>query len=245
MTVTPNEAARRVDIAIGGKPFTSYIWPERVKKPVLDPIRSASGTPGHPRVAAQPASGRARRSSASRRPLVQLRERQRHRLLEQLRRDQAAGRAEDGHHRASAHRLGEIGRRSGRAGDGERLGAAGRQDLDARAHPVHLLAATAPPGRSSASPRSRRSTNAWSSPTRRTGCSACASRGRSSSRRPSRWCSTDIAGRKTEVPAMDNAGVTGEYHQQRREEGRRRLGDARPLDDARRDRSATRPSRSR
>ena len=44
VTVTPNEAARRVDITIGGKPFTSYIWPERVKKPVLDPIRSASGT---------------------------------------------------------------------------------------------------------------------------------------------------------------------------------------------------------
>jgi methane monooxygenase PmoA-like len=44
VTVTPNEAARRVDIAIGAKPFTSYIWPERVKKPVLDPIRSASGT---------------------------------------------------------------------------------------------------------------------------------------------------------------------------------------------------------
>ena len=44
VTVTPNEAARRVDIAIGGKPFTSYIWPEQVKKPVLDPIRSAGGT---------------------------------------------------------------------------------------------------------------------------------------------------------------------------------------------------------
>jgi methane monooxygenase PmoA-like len=45
VTVTPNEAARRVDVAIGGRPFTSYIWPERVKKPVLDPIRSAKGTP--------------------------------------------------------------------------------------------------------------------------------------------------------------------------------------------------------
>jgi hypothetical protein len=45
VTVTPNEGARRVDIAIGGKPFTSYIWPERVKKPVLDPIRSVRGTP--------------------------------------------------------------------------------------------------------------------------------------------------------------------------------------------------------
>jgi methane monooxygenase PmoA-like len=45
VTVTPNEAARRVDVAIGGRPFTSYLWPERVKKPVLDPIRSANGTP--------------------------------------------------------------------------------------------------------------------------------------------------------------------------------------------------------
>jgi hypothetical protein len=44
VTVTPNEAERRVDITIGGKPFTSYIWPERLKKPVLDPIRSATGT---------------------------------------------------------------------------------------------------------------------------------------------------------------------------------------------------------
>jgi hypothetical protein len=44
VTVTPNESAKRVDVAIGGKPFTSYIWPEQVKKPVLDPIRSAGGT---------------------------------------------------------------------------------------------------------------------------------------------------------------------------------------------------------
>src|SRR5438309_4152917 len=43
--IAPNEAARRVDITIDGKPFTSYIWPERIKKPVLYPIRSASGTP--------------------------------------------------------------------------------------------------------------------------------------------------------------------------------------------------------
>src|SRR5438552_19094055 len=45
VAVAPNEAARRVDITIDGKPFTSYIWPERIKKPVLYPIRSASGTP--------------------------------------------------------------------------------------------------------------------------------------------------------------------------------------------------------
>jgi len=44
VTIVANEAARRVDITIGGTPFTSYIWPERVKKPVLDPIRSAKGT---------------------------------------------------------------------------------------------------------------------------------------------------------------------------------------------------------
>jgi hypothetical protein len=42
--VTPNEAARRVDVTIGGQPFTSYIWPERLTKPVLYPIRSAKGT---------------------------------------------------------------------------------------------------------------------------------------------------------------------------------------------------------
>jgi hypothetical protein len=44
VAVTPNESAKRVDIAVGGTPFTSYIWPDQVKKPVLDPIRSAGGT---------------------------------------------------------------------------------------------------------------------------------------------------------------------------------------------------------
>ena len=42
--VAVNEAARRVDITIDGKPFTSYIWPDTVKKPVLYPIRDARGT---------------------------------------------------------------------------------------------------------------------------------------------------------------------------------------------------------
>lgn len=49
--VVPNEAARRVDITIDGKPFTSYIWPEVLKKPVLFPLRSAKGvvvTRGYP-----------------------------------------------------------------------------------------------------------------------------------------------------------------------------------------------------
>jgi Methane oxygenase PmoA len=42
--VIPNEAQRRVDITIDGQPFTSYIWPERVAKPVLYPLRTAKGT---------------------------------------------------------------------------------------------------------------------------------------------------------------------------------------------------------
>src|SRR5438105_8532748 len=39
-----DEAARRVDVTIGGRPFTSYIWTDAVKKPVLYPIRDAHGT---------------------------------------------------------------------------------------------------------------------------------------------------------------------------------------------------------
>ena len=41
--VKVNEAAKRVDVTIDGKPFTSYIWPDTLKKPVLYPIRTASG----------------------------------------------------------------------------------------------------------------------------------------------------------------------------------------------------------
>jgi hypothetical protein len=39
-----NEAARRVDVTVDGRPFASYIWPESVKKPVIYPIRTAEGT---------------------------------------------------------------------------------------------------------------------------------------------------------------------------------------------------------
>ncbi|HKS43261.1 MAG TPA: PmoA family protein [Blastocatellia bacterium] len=42
--VVANEAARRVDVLVDGKPFTSYIWPDTIKKPVLNPLRAASGT---------------------------------------------------------------------------------------------------------------------------------------------------------------------------------------------------------
>lgn len=42
--VVANEAARRVDVFVGDQPFTSYIWPDSVKKPVLNPLRTAQGT---------------------------------------------------------------------------------------------------------------------------------------------------------------------------------------------------------
>jgi len=44
ITVIANEQARRVDISIDGQPFTSYIWPSTLKKPVLYPLRTAKGT---------------------------------------------------------------------------------------------------------------------------------------------------------------------------------------------------------
>ena len=42
--VIRKDAERRVDVLVDGKPFTSYIWPTTLKKPVLFPIRTANGT---------------------------------------------------------------------------------------------------------------------------------------------------------------------------------------------------------
>jgi hypothetical protein len=42
--VVPNEAARRVEVFVDGKLFTSYIWPDSLKKPVLYPLLAATGT---------------------------------------------------------------------------------------------------------------------------------------------------------------------------------------------------------
>jgi len=39
-----DEPGRRVDVLVDGKPFTSYIWPQTIKKPVLYPLRTAEGT---------------------------------------------------------------------------------------------------------------------------------------------------------------------------------------------------------
>jgi hypothetical protein len=42
--VVPKPAEKRVDVLVDGKPFTSYIWPDRLKKPVLYPLRTAGDT---------------------------------------------------------------------------------------------------------------------------------------------------------------------------------------------------------
>jgi hypothetical protein len=44
VSVVPNQASNRVDVFVDGQPFTSYIWPDTLKKPVLFPLRTASGT---------------------------------------------------------------------------------------------------------------------------------------------------------------------------------------------------------
>lgn len=49
--VTTDEGHRRVDISIDGQPFTSYIWPTSLKKPVLYPLITEDGitvTRGYP-----------------------------------------------------------------------------------------------------------------------------------------------------------------------------------------------------
>jgi hypothetical protein len=43
MRVAVNEAQRRVDITFDGLPFTSYIWPTSLKKPVLYPLIAPGG----------------------------------------------------------------------------------------------------------------------------------------------------------------------------------------------------------
>jgi hypothetical protein len=42
--IVANESGKSVDITIDGTPFTSYIYPDTLKKPVLYPIRTAAGT---------------------------------------------------------------------------------------------------------------------------------------------------------------------------------------------------------
>src|SRR5919197_2273277 len=44
VSIVRNDAARRVDVLAGGKPFTSYIYLPTIKKPVLYPLRTAKST---------------------------------------------------------------------------------------------------------------------------------------------------------------------------------------------------------
>jgi hypothetical protein len=41
--VTVNESARRVDVTVDGRPFTSYLFPTNLEKPVLYPLLTESG----------------------------------------------------------------------------------------------------------------------------------------------------------------------------------------------------------
>ncbi len=43
--VVVREGERRVDVLVGGQPFTSYVYPTTLKKPVLYPLRTAAGVP--------------------------------------------------------------------------------------------------------------------------------------------------------------------------------------------------------
>jgi hypothetical protein len=44
VSLVVKESERRVDVLVDGQPFTAYIWPTSLKKPVLYPIRTAKGT---------------------------------------------------------------------------------------------------------------------------------------------------------------------------------------------------------
>jgi hypothetical protein len=44
ISIVKNEAARRVDVFVDGQLFTSYVWPEMLKTPVLYPLRTSRGT---------------------------------------------------------------------------------------------------------------------------------------------------------------------------------------------------------
>src|SRR5690606_22885105 len=43
-SIVENKAEKRIDIAVDGKPFTSYIYPGVLMKPVLYPLRTTKGT---------------------------------------------------------------------------------------------------------------------------------------------------------------------------------------------------------
>lgn len=42
LVVNPDQ--RRIDVSVDGAPFTSYLYPDMIKKPILYPLRTATGT---------------------------------------------------------------------------------------------------------------------------------------------------------------------------------------------------------
>ena len=42
--IVKNEKEKKTEITIGGKPFTSFLYPDTLEKPVLYPIYAANGT---------------------------------------------------------------------------------------------------------------------------------------------------------------------------------------------------------
>ena len=44
ITFVEDVANKRIDVVIGGKLFTSYIWPDNICKPVLYPVFTSTGT---------------------------------------------------------------------------------------------------------------------------------------------------------------------------------------------------------
>src|SRR3954453_14620222 len=42
--VTPDENAKKITVTIGGQPFTTFLYPDTLEKPVLFPITAANGT---------------------------------------------------------------------------------------------------------------------------------------------------------------------------------------------------------
>ena len=42
--ITSKPAEKKVEVTVDGKPFTTYMWPDSLEKPVLYPIDTAAGT---------------------------------------------------------------------------------------------------------------------------------------------------------------------------------------------------------
>jgi hypothetical protein len=44
VAITSKPAEKKVEVTVDGRPFTAYIWPDTLEKPVLYPISTAAGT---------------------------------------------------------------------------------------------------------------------------------------------------------------------------------------------------------